>query len=84
MSVSYTHLDVYKGQECLAALTDAARTGIGNLLALSIDAARSKATVGEISYALEKVFGRHEAIPKMPRGIYAVSYTHLDVYKRQQ
>ena len=63
--------DEAKVTECLAALTDAARTGIGNLLALSIDAARAKATVGEISYALEKVFGRHEAIPKMPRGIYA-------------
>ena len=47
-------------QEALDALTRAA-TGNGNLLALAIDAARAKATVGEISSALEKVYGRHVA-----------------------
>lgn len=57
--------------KCLDALTEAAKTGEGNLLALSIDAARAKATVGEISYALEKIYGRHEAQPKMPKGVYA-------------
>jgi methylmalonyl-CoA mutase len=56
-------------QEALDALTRAA-TGNGNLLALAIDAARSKATVGEISMALEKVFGRHRAEIKAITGVY--------------
>ena len=46
-------------KEALDALTRAADRGNGNLLALAIDAARAKATVGEISSALEKVYGRH-------------------------
>jgi methylmalonyl-CoA mutase len=53
----------------LAALEAGAR-GDGNLLALSIDAARAKATVGEISYALEKVFGRHKAEIRTIQGVY--------------
>ncbi len=53
----------------LKALEDGAR-GDGNLLALSIDAARAKATVGEISYALEKVFGRHSAQIRTIQGVY--------------
>ncbi len=58
-------------QEALAALTDAARTGTGNLLALSIDAARAKATVGEISLALERAFGRYETEAHAISGTYA-------------
>jgi methylmalonyl-CoA mutase len=53
----------------LAALTHAAE-GSGNLLALAIDAARAKATVGEISDAMEKVFGRHRAEIKSITGVY--------------
>ncbi|WP_024517431.1 methylmalonyl-CoA mutase [Bradyrhizobium sp. Tv2a-2] len=53
----------------LAALTRAAE-GSGNLLALAIDAARAKATVGEISDAMEKVFGRHRAEIKSITGVY--------------
>jgi methylmalonyl-CoA mutase len=53
----------------LAALTRAAE-GSGNLLALAIDAARAKATVGEISDAIEKVFGRHRAEIKSITGVY--------------
>src|SRR5476649_2041205 len=56
-------------QEALDALTRAA-TGNGNLLALAIEAARAKATVGEISMALEKVFGRHRAEMKAITGVY--------------
>jgi methylmalonyl-CoA mutase len=56
-------------ERTLKALEDGARSG-GNLLALSIDAARAKATVGEISYALEKVFGRHRAEVKAIEGVY--------------
>src|SRR5450631_58967 len=56
-------------QEALDALTRAA-TGNGNLLELAIDAARAKATVGEISMALEKVYGRHRAEIKAITGVY--------------
>ncbi|MCW5688430.1 MAG: methylmalonyl-CoA mutase [Pseudolabrys sp.] len=56
-------------QEALDALTRAA-TGNGNLLELAVDAARAKATVGEISDALEKVFGRHVASIKSITGVY--------------
>ncbi|MDE2578704.1 MAG: methylmalonyl-CoA mutase [Hyphomicrobiales bacterium] len=61
--------DEAKCQQALAALTEGAR-GQGNLLALAIDAARAKATVGEISDALEKVFGRHRAEIKSISGVY--------------
>ncbi len=54
----------------LDALTACAKSGGGNLLALGIDAARAKATVGEISTALEKVFGRHRAEIKAVSGVY--------------
>jgi methylmalonyl-CoA mutase len=57
----------------LAALTKAAGDGQGNLLELAIDAARAKATVGEISGALEKVFGRYAAPTTAVRGIYAAA-----------
>jgi methylmalonyl-CoA mutase len=57
-------------QDALDALTRAADRGNGNLLALAIDAARAKATVGEISLALEKVFGRHRAEIKAITGVY--------------
>jgi methylmalonyl-CoA mutase len=56
-------------QEALDALTRAA-SGNGNLLALAVDAARAKATVGEISMALEKVYGRHVASIKSITGVY--------------
>src|SRR5215469_15380764 len=56
--------------EALDALTRSAAGGNGNLLALAIDAARAKATVGEISLAMEKVFGRHVASIKAISGIY--------------
>ena len=54
----------------LAALTEAAGTGGGNLLALAIDAARAHATVGEISDALEAVYGRHTATIRTISGVY--------------
>src|SRR5437016_571610 len=54
----------------LDALTQCARSGEGNLLAFAVDAARAKATGGEISMALEKVFGRHRAEVKAISGVY--------------
>ena len=58
----------------LAALTDAARSGSGNLLDLAIGATRLRATVGEISGALEEVWGRHRANNKTVSGVYSAAY----------
>ncbi|MCU0924334.1 MAG: methylmalonyl-CoA mutase [Burkholderiaceae bacterium] len=66
--------DGAKVAAALAALTAAATNGSGNLLALSIDAVRARATVGEISDALEKVFGRHRADIQKVTGVYAAAY----------
>ena len=57
-------------REKLAALEHAARSKTGNLLALGVDAARAKATVGEISMALERAFSRHKAEIKTISGVY--------------
>tara|TARA_R110000782_G_scaffold78276_8_gene155464 strand:- start:120826 stop:122955 length:2130 start_codon:yes stop_codon:yes gene_type:complete len=60
-------------QAALAALTEGAR-GNGNLLALAVDAARARATLGEISYAMEEVFGRYATVPTPVKGVYAAPY----------
>jgi methylmalonyl-CoA mutase len=60
--------------ETLNALTKSAETGEGNLLELAINAARAKATVGEMSYALEKVWGRYEASPTGVKNIYTNAF----------
>ena len=60
-----------KSSRALAALTECARTGSGNLLALAVDAARKRATLGEISYALEKVYGRYQAVIRTISGVYS-------------
>ena len=57
-------------QEKLEAMTKAAESGEGNLLALAVEAARAKATVGEMSSAMEKVFGRHQAEIHTIQGVY--------------
>uniref|UniRef100_UPI0025E949E6 methylmalonyl-CoA mutase n=1 Tax=uncultured Methylibium sp. TaxID=381093 RepID=UPI0025E949E6 len=66
--------DAAKVQAALAALTDSARSGQGNLLDLSIQAIRLRATVGEVSDALEQVFGRHRADIQKVTGVYAAAY----------
>jgi methylmalonyl-CoA mutase len=58
-------------EQCLAALTRCADTGEGNLLACAVDAARARATVGEISAALEAVYGRHQATTRAISGVYS-------------
>ncbi|WP_281685536.1 methylmalonyl-CoA mutase [Thalassobaculum salexigens] len=63
--------DQSKVDATLDALTKSAETGEGNLLALAVDAARARATVGEISLALEKVWGRHVAEVKAISGVYS-------------
>ena len=66
----------------LAALTRNAGGGNGNLLALAINAARAKATVGEISLALEQVFGRHRAEIKAISGVYRREVGMADTVER--
>jgi methylmalonyl-CoA mutase len=66
--------DQAKVQAALDALTRCAETGEGNLLALAIEAARARATVGEISAALEKVWGRYQAEVRSISGVYGGQY----------
>ena len=70
--------------DALAALARNAEGGNGNLLALAVDAARAKATVGEISLALEKVFGRHQAEIKAISGVYRREVGMSDAVGRVQ
>jgi methylmalonyl-CoA mutase len=63
-------------ERALAALTHSAQTGEGNLLELAIVAARAKASVGEISLALERVWGRHEAQTRTIAGVYSSEIRH--------
>ena len=61
-------------QQALAALTGCARTGQGNLLGLAVEAARQRATLGEISAALEQVCGRHQAEIRTISGVYTAEF----------
>ncbi len=61
-------------EHTLDALTQAAATGEGNLLELAVDAARARATLGEISGALERVWGRHKAVIRSIAGVYRAEY----------
>ena len=63
-------------ERTLEALTDAARNRSGNLLELAIEAARVRATLGEISFALEKVFGRYQATVHSISGVYSAEMKH--------
>ncbi|MDR7272163.1 methylmalonyl-CoA mutase [Pelomonas saccharophila] len=71
-------------QAALAALTQAAETGEGNLLDLSIKAVRLRATVGEVSDALEAVFGRHRADTHKVSGVYAAAYDSAEGWAKLQ
>ena len=66
--------DAQACEQALEALANAAETGEGNLLALSVDAARARATVGEISDALESQWGRHKAQQRSISGVYGAAY----------
>ncbi len=68
----------------LAALTQAAHDGSGNLLALSIDAMRARATVGEVSDALEQIYGRHRADIQKVTGVYAAAYDSAQGWAKLQ
>ncbi len=58
-------------QLALEALTNCAESGVGNLLELAIDAARKRASLGEISSALEKIYGRYKAVIRSISGVYS-------------
>lgn len=66
----------------LQALTDAANSGKGNLLGLAVSAARNRATLGEISSALEEVFGRHKAHNKSITGVYSKEVENQESFKK--
>ncbi|MGV0922796.1 methylmalonyl-CoA mutase [Empedobacter sp. UBA7248] len=68
-------------QDILAQLTKAAETGEGNLLELSIEAARRRVTLGEISDALEAIFGRHKAITRGIQGVYAMEAGKMNKFE---
>lgn len=68
--------DQTKCDAALSALTKAAETGTGNLLALAVDAGRAKASVGEISFALERAYDRHQATVKTISGVYSQEMDH--------
>ncbi len=71
--------DESKTMETLDKLTKASESGEGNLLELSVQAARAKASLGEISFAMEKVFGRHQAVNKTIQGIYSSEFAKMDI-----
>ena len=63
--------DNEKVQQCLDAITKSVETGEGNLLELAVEAARARASLGEISMAVEKVCGRHKAVIRSISGVYS-------------
>jgi len=65
-------------QKSLQALSHAAESGEGNLLELAINAARDRASLGEISDAMEKAFGRHQASIKLINNVYSSEYAKMD------
>lgn len=71
-------------EAALNALTRCAETGEGNLLDLSIDAARKRASLGEISYALEKVFGRYKAKINLISNVYSSQTKDSESFKKAQ
>ncbi|MCR5114515.1 MAG: methylmalonyl-CoA mutase [Bacteroidales bacterium] len=69
-------------EAALDAITECAKTGKGNLLALSLDAARKRASLGEISMAMEKVFGRYKAKINLITGVYSSEQKENDSFKK--
>ena len=69
-------------QACLEAITRCAETGVGNLLELSVDAAKKRASLGEISYAMEKVFGRYKAKINLITGVYSSEQKENNSFKK--
>jgi methylmalonyl-CoA mutase len=68
-------------EAALIAITEACEKGQGNLLELAVDAARKRASLGEISFACEKVFGRYKAVIRSISGIYSSESMHDETFK---
>jgi len=79
-----TRRDAAAVERSLGALLSCAQTGEGNLLAHAVEAARARATVGEISDALEKVWGRYQAEIKSISGVYGSAYDADDEWQAMQ
>ena len=73
--------DPEKVRQCLDAITHAMESGEGNLLELSVEAARARASLGEISFASEKVCGRHKAVIRSMSGVYSSEFADDEVIK---
>lgn len=71
-------------QKALEALAECAKTGQGNLLALAVEAAKARASLGEISDAMEKSFGRHKPINRVIKGVYSDLYKDDPSYQNIQ
>jgi len=69
-------------QRSLDAITKSMETGEGNVLALAIEATRARASLGEISYAIEKVAGRHKAIIRSISGVYSSEFADEDIIEK--
>ncbi|MCM3599664.1 methylmalonyl-CoA mutase [Robertmurraya korlensis] len=76
--------DEQEVKQTLEALTKGAQTGEGNLLELAVNAARARATIGEISNAVEAVAGRHKAIIRSISGVYSSAYSNEEEMKQVQ
>jgi len=69
-------------KEALEAITRACETGQGNLLALAVDATRKRASLGEISLACEKIFGRYKAVIRSISGVYSMESQNDDMFNK--
>jgi methylmalonyl-CoA mutase len=69
-------------EKALEAITKAAESGTGNLLELAVDAARHRATLGEISFAMEKVFGRYKAVTRSISGVYSKEISNNEAFQK--
>ena len=74
--------DAEKAAKSIQDLTECAKTGNGNLLALAVEAARNRVTLGEISDALEVVFGRHKAQIKSISGVYSQAIKNDESFEK--
>ena len=69
-------------EQALDAITKAAESRTGNLLELAVNAARHRATLGEISYAMEKVFGRYKAVTRSISGVYSKEISNNEAFQK--
>ncbi|MBP6155316.1 MAG: methylmalonyl-CoA mutase, partial [Chitinophagales bacterium] len=74
--------DTAKAAKSIQDLTECAKTGSGNLLAIAVEAARNRVTLGEISDALEVVFGRHKAQIKSISGVYSKAIKNDESFEK--